>query len=52
MMKSNYVIVSIKLFLGIGYNEYINTILCNFGAQIMTAVTWSKIKPSLNSVNR
>ena len=38
-MKSNYVIVSIKLFLGIGYNEYINTILCNFGAQIMTAVT-------------
>ena len=35
-MKSNYVIVSIKLFLGVGYNEYINTILCNFGAQIMT----------------
>ena len=38
-MKSNYVIASIKLFLGVGYNEYINTILGIFGAQIMTAVT-------------
>jgi len=38
-MKSNYVIVSIKLFLGVDYIEYINIVLCNFGAQIMTAVT-------------
>ena len=38
-MTSNYVMRSIKLFLGVDYNKYINTILCKFGAQIMTAVT-------------
>ena len=48
IMTSNYVIVSIKLYLNVGNNDYI--ILWNFGGRIMSGHSNQK-KPGLGRVN-
>ena len=47
-MTSNYVIVSVKLYLNVGNNQYI--ILWNFGSRIMSGRSNQK-KPGLGRVN-
>ena len=48
IMTSNYVIVSVKLCLKVGNNDYI--ILCNFGGRIMSGRSKQK-QGRLDSVN-
>ena len=49
IMTSNFVIISVKLCLNVGNNDYIT--VCNFGDHIMSGLSKQKKKPSLDRVN-